>query len=318
MEWKGEDATQRWQNQNYLFPWNNTSPKCAKTTTKSPWSHSLASAIPHSIHIPTQSTSCNVSTLLQEVKQFDYLVLRLDPMVNMKVALSSIQDKANKAHSLVLAVSYSLRYDKHHSNLTICSSPIEMLDLWKACVIPHFLLYLRYISDETQLKTLQASLNKSLSTTMHVYEHPTALLSERGIPLSGLYITQNLQLARLRFRLYSFPPTTIQHFLWCLWQPLLQAVPLDTLEDRMQNAVGQVDPPRRDPKSPMPHNVTLAQPHNKEISYKKYFEIQWCSDQWRKHLEITLSNPRVRAYVHLHLHNKLKRSMYKPAPYLTH
>jgi len=193
---------------------------------------------------------------------------------------------ANKAHSLVLAVSYSLRYDKHHSNPTICSSAVEMLNLWKSCVLPHFLLYLRYISDETQLKTLQASLNKSLSTTMHVYGHPTALLSETGIP--PLYITQNLQLAQLRFRLYSSPPTTIQHFLWCLWQPLLQAVPLDTLEDRMQNAVGQVDPQRRDPKSLMPHNVTLAKPHNKEKSYKKYLDTQ-CSDQWRKHLEITLS-----------------------------
>jgi len=85
-------------------------------------------------------------------------------MVNMKAAVSSIQEKANKAHSLVLAVSYSLRFDKHHSNPTICSSLVEMLNLWKSCVLPHFLVYLRYISDETQLKTLQASLNKSLST----------------------------------------------------------------------------------------------------------------------------------------------------------
>jgi len=130
-------------------------------------------------------------------------------MVNMKAAVSSIQEKANKAHSLVLAVSYSPRYDKHHSNPTICSSPFEMLNLWKSCVLPHFLLYLRYISYETQLKTLQASLNKSLSTTMHVYGQ--TLLSDTGI--SPLYITQNLQLAQLRFRLYSSPPSTIQHFL---------------------------------------------------------------------------------------------------------
>jgi len=45
-----------------------------------------------------------LSTLLQEVKQFDYLSLRLDPMVNMKAAVSSIQQKTIKAHSLVLAV----------------------------------------------------------------------------------------------------------------------------------------------------------------------------------------------------------------------
>ena len=51
-------------------------------------------------------------------------------------------------------------------------------------------------------------------------------------------------------------------------------MPVDTLEDCMQIAVGQVDPPRRDPKFPIPHNVTLAKPHNKEKSYKKYLETQ--------------------------------------------
>ena len=230
-------------------------------------------------------------------------------MVHMKAAVSSIQRKANKAHSLVLAVSYSLRYDKHHSNPTICSSPVELLNLWISCVLPHFLQDLHYISDETQVMTLQASLNKSLSTTMHVYGHLTALLSDTGI--SPLYITKNLQLAQLRFRLYSSPPLTIQHFLWCLWQSQLQALPSDTLEDRMQNAVGQVDPAWRDPNSPMPHNVTLSKPHNKEKSYKKYLETQ-CSDQWRKYLEIVLSNPpgRARAYVHWHLHKKHKRNLY--------
>jgi len=152
-------------------------------------------------------------------------------MVNMKVVVSFIQQKANKVHSLVLAVSYSLRYDNYHSNPTICNSSVEMFNLWKSCVLLHFLLYLRYISDETQLKTLQTSLNKSLSTTFHVYGHPTALLSETGIP--PMYITQNLQLAQLRFRLYSSPPTTILYLLWCLRKPLPQAVPLDTLEHRM-------------------------------------------------------------------------------------
>jgi len=217
-------------------------------------------------------------------------------MLTMKPAVASIQEKANKGHSLALAVSYSLRYDKHHSNPTLCRSPAEMLNLWKSCVLPHFFIYLRYISNASQLQALQASLNRSLSTTLHVYGHPTALLAETGI--FPLYITQNLQLAQLRFRLHSSPPVTIQHFLWQLWQPLLQIVPLNTLETRMQTAICHVDMAHRDPASPLPQNVNMDKTLNKEKSYKKYLESH-CSDQWRQHLEMTLSDPpgRVRAYV---------------------
>ena len=240
---------------------------------------------------PTDRPHCHSgfdSLLLQEVTQFDYLGLRLDPMMTMKVAVASIQEKANTGHSLAFAVSYSLRYNKHHSNPTLCSSPVEMLQLWKPCVLSHILLYLCYISDEAHVQTLQASLNTSLSTTLHVYGHPTALLVDTGIP--PLYIIQNLQLAQLRFRLFSSPLATIQYFLWQLWQPLLKVVPLDTLEDRMQTAIEHVDPALRDPNSPLPHNVTLAKPHNKEKSYKNSLATQ-CSDQWRKHFDLSLSNP---------------------------
>ena len=226
-----------------------------------------------------------VSTLLKEVKLFDYLGLRLDPMMTMKVAAASILAKANKGHSLALAVSYSLRYDKHHSIPTFCSSPVQMLNLWKSCVLRHFLLYLRYISDASQVQTLQATLNRSLSTTLHVYGHPTALLADTEI--TPLYITQNLQLAQFRFRLHSSPLDTIQHSLWQLWQPLLQVVPLNTLKYRMQTTICHVDIARRDLASPLPQKITLAKSLNKEKSYKKYLESR-CSDQWRKHLELTL------------------------------
>jgi len=75
----------------------------------------------------------------------------------------------------------------------------------------------------------------------------------------------------------------------------------------------------RDPAAPMFQNVIMSKPSNKEKSYKKILEPQ-CSDQWRKHLELTLIDQpgRVRAYVHWNLHNKHKRNMPKPAPYLTH
>ena len=87
----------------------------------------------------------------------------------------------------------------------------------------------------------------------------------------------------------------------------------------MHTAVCHVDMAHRDPASSLPQNVNMANTLNKEKSYKKYLE-SLCSHQWRQHLEMTLSDPpgRVRAYVHWHLYNKHKRSMYKPAPYLTH
>jgi len=239
--------------------------------------------------------------------------------MNTKAAVASILEKANKGHSLALAVSYSLRYDKHHSNPTFCSSPVEMLNLLKSCVLPQFLLYLRYISDASQVQTLQATLSRSLSTTLHVYGHPTALLADTGIIRVPLCTSHKTCSSHNSDSGCTPPPRHYPALLWQLWQPLLQVVPLDTLEYQMQTAICHVDLARLDPASLLPQNITLAKTLNKEKSYTKYIESQ-CSDQWRKHLELTPSNAlgRVRAYVHWHLHNKHKRSKYKPAPYLTH
>jgi len=71
--------------------------------------------------------------------------------------------------------------------------------MWKSCVLPHFLLYLRYIHSNSQIQKLQVCLNWSLSSTLHVYGHATALLAEVGIP--HLHITQNLHLTHFRDRL---------------------------------------------------------------------------------------------------------------------
>ena len=118
------DAIQCQKNQSHVFPpRNHPGLQCNETTTKRPGSE-------------------NVSSIISHETQFDYLGLRLDLKMNMKAAVASILEKANKGHSLALAVSYSLRYDKDHSNPTFCSSPVEMLNLWKLCVLPHFLLYI--------------------------------------------------------------------------------------------------------------------------------------------------------------------------------
>ena len=252
LERKGKDATQCRKTQSDVFPQRpamqgNNHEK--SRVRKCGQHHSTSSPCSQIIPNPQRDLiSSFSSTLLQEVKPFDYLGPRLDPMMNMKAAVASILEKANKGHSLTLAVSYSLRYDKHHSTPTFCSLPVEMLNLWKSYVLPHFLLYLHYISDASQVQTLQTALNRSLSTTLHVYGHPTALLADTGIP--PLYITQSLQLAQFRFRLHSSPRDTIQYLLWQSWQPLLQVVPLDTPENRMQTAICHVDLARRDPASP--------------------------------------------------------------------
>ena len=73
---------------------------------------------------------------------------------------------------------YSLRYDKHQSNPTQSQQCGHILQLWKSCVLPHYLLYLRYLCSEDQIQQLQVSLNQSLSSTLRVGGHAQALLAD--------------------------------------------------------------------------------------------------------------------------------------------
>jgi len=226
-----------------------------------------------------------------------------------------------KGHALVSTVSYSLRYDKSHSNPTCAESPTKVINVWKSCVLPRFLLYLRYIHSDSQIQKLQACLNRSLSSTIHVYGHATAPLAEVGRP--PLHITQNLQLSQFRYRLNTNQKNIIPHTLYVLREQHARAIMHDdTMRRRMHKAICQVDRDRIDPHTPMPPSVQQAKPQKREKSCRKILE-KLCSKQWMQHLQSELLGPPgpLRAYVHWHLSSDtLGRNLglYRPAPYLTH
>jgi len=232
----------------------------------------------------------------------------------MKVASHATKVKAKKGHALVSAVSYSLLYDKHQSNLTCAESPIKIINLGILCATPlppipaiHTLA--------SQIQKLQACLNQSLSSTLHVYGHATALLVEVGIP--PLHITQNLQLALFRCRLSTNKNNIIPHTLYVRKQHARAIMHVDAMGRRMHQAICQVDRDRIDPHTPMPPSVQQAKPQNREKSYRKILE-NLCSKQWMQHLQFELLGPPgwLRAYVHWHLSSDtLGRNLYRPAPY---
>ena len=90
----------------------------------------------HSISYPCTQTTPAPSKCLTVTRYHPHSWGKATWLCGMKAAVASILEKANKAHSLALAVSYSLCYDKHHYYPTICSSPLKMLNLWKILCLP--------------------------------------------------------------------------------------------------------------------------------------------------------------------------------------
>ena len=267
-------------------------------------------------HFPACTPDGFLVTPLEEVSTFDYLGLRLDCDLNMKAAVDHVTEKANKSHALVSAVCYSLRYDKHHYTPAQTQQCGHVLQLWKSCVLPHYLLYLRYFRTDEQIQKLQTSLNASLSATLRVGGHYLALLADTGVP--PLLITQRLQLAQMRYRVSNSPAGSLPLFWWTVWRKMAPNLPDDMLPRRMERAVSHIDRDRIDISAPMPPSVRNATPAGREKSYKNFLKLQ-CSALWRLQLENYIPGDpgRVRTFARLFLSAK-RRNLYKPAWFLTH
>ena len=262
-----------------------------------------------------------LSTRLEEVKEFVYLGLRLDSNLTMKPAVSEIQKRANKAHGLVMAVSYSIRYDRNHHNPALGCPTSRMLQLWKATVLPHYLLHLRYACTPTLVDELQAPLTRSLETCLHVFGDKTAILAETGVP--PLSYTQHVQLAQFHFRLRHHTHLVIPHFLWSYWASHLPTLPTEALDRRMPASTRFLDPDRLVNPGILPRCVASAKEAHREKSYQRYLQSRVTS-KWRLALQqdartshILGRSNRYLAYIGLHSGDLLKRtSVYKAAHYL--
>jgi len=123
---------------------------------------------------------------------------------------------------------------------------------------------------DSQIQKLQACLNRSLSSTLHVYGHATALLAEVGIP--PLHITQNLQLAQFRYHLSTNQNNIIPHTLYVREQHARAIMHNDTMGRRMQQAVCQVDRDRIDPHTPMPISAASQTAEPRKIIREAVFQ----------------------------------------------
>jgi hypothetical protein len=205
-----------------------------------------------------------LSIRLEEVSEFVNLGLCLDSGLTMKAAVREIKARATKAHVLVMVVSYSLHYDNSIYNTAHGCPPSRILTLWKASVLPHLLLHLRYIPDDALVAKLQVALTRSLETCLHVYGEKTAILVEMGIP--PIHYTQHAQLAQFRDWLSSRTSNVIPHVLWSKSASNTVRLPPASLDRWMRASTLYLDPGRVQADCAMPPSVANAKPPNRDTS----------------------------------------------------
>ena len=266
---------------------------------------------------------------LQEVVEFTYLGLTLDPGLLMHKAAKQACQKINWAHLTIAAVAHSLRHDTPQAIRHTRSSPLILFRLWQSNTLNFATQHLRYFTTQDQVNQVQSALMRSLQRTIRCYSPHAILMQEFGIP--PLKLQQAMQLADLHFR-YSVTHTHLPSaHLYHLRRAKIAANthPKNSIESRIQDACIELRLRDTYPGPPsVPADVQKAYKENWGKSYNNYLR-HFVNERWRFLLSaalpphVSLLDPtrhaptsRQQAYQRIRFHAP-KANLYKVAPYLS-
>ena len=103
---------------------------------------------------------------IDEVQEFTYLGLLLDPALSMYEAAEHACQKINWAHLTIAAVAHNLRYDTPPELKHTRSSPLILYRLWQSCVLPFATQHLRYFTTHPQVQKVQIAHSDATQSTI--------------------------------------------------------------------------------------------------------------------------------------------------------
>jgi hypothetical protein len=204
---------------------------------------------------------------IDEVEEFTYLGLLLDPALFIYKAAEHACQKLNWAHLTIAAVAHNLRHDTPLEFRHTRSSPLILFRLWQSFVIPFATQNLRNLTTQTQVQKVLSTLLRSLHRTFSCYTVHDILMQEFGI--APLKLQQAMQLVSMHFR-YSVTHTNLPaahlYHLRRARMCALSHLP-NSIESRIKEACNELRLPDTSPGPPQyplqcnaPKNKTKASP----------------------------------------------------------
>jgi len=234
---------------------------------------------PKTFHITTRFPTPDLIPL-QEVTEFTYLGITLDPALLMHKAAAHACQKINWAHLTIAAVAHSLRHDTPRTIRHTRSCPLILFRLWQSNTLTFATQHLRYLTTQDQVNKVQGALMNSLQRTMRCYSPHAVLMQEFGIP--PLKLQQATQLAALHFR-YSVTHKHLPaaHLYHLRRQKIASNThPRNSIESRIQEACLELRLKNTYPGPPsIPEALLTAKTENWGRAYNKWLRHH-ANDRW--------------------------------------